>query len=39
MFAGKDIGALSSGRATAKCIEIRSGRELSRLFRNGIEGF
>lgn len=39
MFAGKDMNALSSGRATAKCIEIRSGRELSRLMRSGIESF
>lgn len=39
MFAGKDRNALSSGRATAKCIEIRSGRELSRLMRSGIESF
>ena len=39
MFGGKDREALSIGKATAKCIEIRSVREARQLIRNGIARF
>lgn len=39
VFGDRDRDAISLGQGTAKCIEIRSARDLKQLIGNGIEHF